>query len=160
LTNNIDLVNSPLLSILTSFVESMPELQGAVEPTELWSLSNGVVFNSNGINPFEGPENGTYGKGYLEWSQDWSAFFYWDFKGTAEWNVSDIVDPLTKETTHLRVNPDPYTYLFFDAGFTWGTENIGFKFDAYFQPIAVHLLEVDLWKSVNYPEWWTSKDNE
>ena len=59
-------------------------------------------------------------------------FFYWDTKTTAEWNVSDLIDPISKETTHLRINPSLFTYLFFDAGFTWGTEDIGVKFDGYF----------------------------
>jgi len=42
------------------------------------------------------------------------------------------VDPLTKETTHLRVNPTLEGYAFIDGGFTWGTDNIGFKVDSYF----------------------------
>ena len=60
----------------------------------------------------------------------------------------------------MRVNPILEGYAFIDGGFTWGTDNIGFKVDSYFQPLTTHLIELDAWKSVNYPDWWTSYGNE
>ena len=125
----------------------------------LWSLANSVQFSStSGINGLDNVQND---EGEFAWQWYWQLISIWEAKATAQWNVSDVVDPLTNETTHLRFNPVLDGYAYFDINFVWSpTTNTGIAIQAYVQPLQAYFLDLDVWKSVNYPKFWTSENNE
>jgi hypothetical protein len=92
----------------------------------------------------------------LEWYNSWTAAFKWEIFSYFSWNVSDIFDPITKETTHLRLNPFVGAYGYLDGAFTWAfSDNWWVSVSAYIQPFTAHVIDFDFWRVVNYPEWWT-----
>jgi hypothetical protein len=86
--------------------------------------------NPNGI------DNHGYDRTDLSWTNYWSASFKWEAKADFDWNISDVIDPLTNETTHLRVNPFLDTYFYLVGYFSWVfNEFWGVEVSAYVQPI-------------------------
>lgn len=80
-------------------------------------------------------ENSGYDITHLEWANNWDGYLKWELLSQFEWNVSDVVDPLTKETTHLRINPyiDAYGYLY--GTFKWSFNDDWFiMISGYVQP--------------------------
>lgn len=117
-------------------------------------MSNSVNFSNNPNNL----DNYGYDRTDLSWYNYWYAGFNWELVANSAWGVEDIVDPLTNLTTHLRVNPhlEAYAYLF--GYFSWYFNDFwGFEISGYVEPLHSHLIDVDFWKSVNYPEFWVSE---
>ena len=149
-----------MISNLANLVQGIPALYESADPVSLWSLSNSIDFSSAGYG-INGVENQTDDNGEFSWTWDWEASLWWEVKSTASWNISDVVNPLTDETTHMRLNPILDSYAFVEGFFKWmPTTDLAIKIDAYVQPITTELLNLELWKSVNYPDFWTSFNNE
>lgn len=59
------------------------------------------------------------------------------------------------------MNPILDAYAFVEGAFEWDiSTNFGIQIEGYLQPFTSHVLDVDVWKSVNYPTWWTNANNE
>ena len=94
----------------------------------------------------------------MSWYNYWYAYFEWELVANFAWALSDIVDPLTKFTTHMRVNPHIEGYGYLAGSFSWYFNDFwGIEISGYVEPFHAHLIDVDFWKSVNYPEWWTEQ---
>ncbi len=117
----------------------------------LLDFSNSFSISSNPT----GLDNSGYDRTDLTWTNDWEGTFKWELKADFDWNISDVIDPLTNETTHLRVNPFLDTYGYLVGYFSWAfNEFWEIEISGIVQPFWGHLFELDFWKGVNYPEWW------
>lgn len=71
--------------------------------------------------------------------------------GDFNWDVSDILDPVTGDTRYLEINPNLEVY-----GYLWGAFTFYFRddlwvsFTGYVQPLYAHPLDVKFWQPV---EW-------
>ena len=93
LSNNLNTSDaSSLASIANTLITSLPELFSN-EPTNLFSLSNSVVMNSwNNPNNIVNHQSdyGTH-----TWTNTWEATLDWDLFADFDWNLGEIVDPVT-----------------------------------------------------------------
>ncbi len=148
LSNSLKNSGAPLLSAITSnIMANMPEFVSA-EPTNLFSLNNSIAMYSSNTNP-NNIDNNPTSNGEFNWTNTWSAELKWDLIGDFSWNISDIIDPLTGNTTFLSNNPVVEAYGTVEGAFTWYfNEDFWVKFSAYVDPARANILEANYWMRV------------
>jgi hypothetical protein len=148
----------PAISQLTDLISSLTGLENVLPesgPINLFSLNNQAFYTNKPNIENQQSESGSFT--FNNW---WIAEGNWDLIFNFDWNISDIIDPLTDLTRFLAVNPVFEAYGTIDGSFTFHfDENWWVKVSGYVDPARSEVLSASLWYPVaNYPTWWAPRD--
>jgi len=118
-------------------------------------LSNYAIYTN--APDLDGEESGT-----VYFYNYWIATSSWDIIVNFDWNVSDVLDPLTGATRYLALNPVFEGYGTVEGSFAFHfNEDWWVKITGYVDPGRADFLNSKFWYPVkNWPNWWESQEEE